>query len=144
MEIDIRPYDSIADEAFLLSTWIKSYGSSPAVRAMPRPIYFIEQRLRILELLRGGEIEIKVACSKEAPELIFGYIVTNKPNTLHYLYVKGTYRNSSVARQLVAPYIGNEPLYYTHAPTEGWLYEYIKAALPNFIYNPYLLERNTR
>ena len=48
----LRPYDAVSDEAFLYSTWMKSYKESGWGRAIPAPIYNIEQRARIDKLLK--------------------------------------------------------------------------------------------
>lgn len=140
MDIEVRAYNSIGDEAYVLGTWLNSYANNADVRSIPKPIYYIQQRLRIMRILNHIETYILVCCDKETPEVIYGYAVCQAPNIIHYIYTKGSYKNTSVARSLLEHFDKNEPVYYTHGPGEGWQAAYLRDKLHNFIYNPYLLE----
>jgi GNAT superfamily N-acetyltransferase len=142
MNIAVRTYDSIGDEAFVLSTWIKSYRNCGSVRAVPTPIYNIGQRGRIMKLLREQETYILVASDIETPELIYGYVVCKSPNTIHYLYVKNAYRNMGIGKALLQHLDWNEPIFYTHRSPEIFIERKLKddENLKTLVYNPYLLE----
>jgi hypothetical protein len=142
MDIQIRAYDSIGDEAFVLSTWMKSYRDAGAVRSVPTPIYNIGQRHRIMGILRDIETYILVACDKETPELIYGYAVCRAPNVVHYLYTKNTYRQGGVGKALLQHLNWKDPIFYTHKSADIWVEQKLKddVGLINCIHNPYLLE----
>ena len=139
MNIDIRHYDSIADEAFVLATWIKSNRNSPATRAFPSPIYLIGQRHRIMRLLNKAGTRITVACDSEEPSLIYGYAVWTDDDILHYVYVKSTYRRLGVAKRLLE---GKDvtPILYTHRSPDIWVEQLLRDKYIHYVYNPYLLE----
>jgi len=139
MNIDIRNYDSITDEAFLIATWIKSNRSSPATRAVPTPIYLIGQRYRIMKCLKAESTRILVACDSDESNLIYGYAVWGVPSILHYVYVKKAYRGAGVAKALLEQPQGTAVL-YTHRSPEIWVERLLRDKYINYVYNPYLLE----
>lgn len=143
MKIAIRHYDSIGDEAFLLSTWMKSFRDSGVVRAVPTPVYNIGQRTRIMKLMRQPDTKILVACDDDTPEFVYGYMVYGSNNTVHYLYTKGQYRKYGIAKELLRELDSTQPVFYTHKSPEIWLERKLKddANLQNYIFNPYLLEQ---
>jgi len=132
---DIRHYQSISDESFLFSTWLKSYH----VPRVPQPIYNIGQRNQIISILADAETRVLVACDKESPELIFGYIVLGAGNTVHYLYTKGMYRGQGIGRSLLSN-LEVGPIFYTARPPAEWILNSLPL-LPQYIYNPYLLQK---
>jgi len=142
MNIQIRHYDAVGDEAFLYSTWIKGYRDSGAVRAVPTPVYNIGQRNRIVKIMKDINTSVLVAADDETPELIYGYAVITNGNILQYIYVKNKYRRNGIAKALLASLNWNEPIFYTHKPSEIWCESKIKSDtnLLNLVYNPYLLE----
>jgi GNAT superfamily N-acetyltransferase len=140
--VSIRPYDSTSDEAFLYSTWMKSYKESGWGRAIPAPIYNIEQRHRIDRLLAREDTWIVVAANSDTPEHIYGWMVGEGNNTIHYIYVKHPYRGAGVANKLISQ-LGGTHLLYTHRPSPIWVEAKLKEddRFSNWIYNPYCLER---
>jgi hypothetical protein len=142
MNIAIRAYDSIGDEAFVLSTWMKSYREAGAVRSVPTPIYNIGQRHRIVGILKDIESFVLVASDIDTPELIYGYMVCRAPNVIHYLYVKQAYRQMGVAKALLNQLNWKEPIFYTHKGADIWVESKLKSddKLLNLIHNPFLLE----
>lgn len=143
MHIDIRHYDSITDEAFVLATWIKSNRNSPATRAVPTPIYLIGQRYRIMKLLKRADTRILVACDSNEPNLIYGYAVWTDSTILHYVYVKRSYRGVGVARALLELPTDTAVL-YTHRSPEIWVERLLRDKYINYVYNPYLLEEDNQ
>ena len=142
MDIAVRAYDSIGDEAFVLSTWIKSYRDAGAVRSVPTPIYNIGQRYRIMNILQDIETYILVACDRETTEVIYGYVVCKAPNVVHYLYTKGNVRQQGVAKALLQHLNWEDPIFYTHKGADIWMEQKLKndTGLINLIHNPFLLE----
>jgi GNAT superfamily N-acetyltransferase len=135
LPIEIRLYDKLGDEAFLYSTWLKSYRNS--VRGCPTPIYNIGQRYRINKILAAPDTIIQVACHPETRELMFGYMVSGNNNSLHYLYVKSQYRKAGIAKALLETFDKQLPIQYSHKANDICIERKLKN-LPAFIYNPYL------
>jgi len=144
LPISIRPYNKIGDEAFLFSTWMKSYSDS--VRGCPLPIYHIGQRNRMIRLLNRHDTLVYIACDRETPELIYGYIVVGMPNCLHWIYVKSDYRNAGVGKQLLNLLNWQAPVFYTHKANAIWIEQKIKgnSQYDTLIYNPYILEEESQ
>lgn len=138
----LRPYDAVSDEAFLYSTWMKSYKESGWGRAIPAPIYNIEQRSRIDKLLKREDTWILIASNLETPEHIYGWMVGEGNNKIHYLYVKHSYRGQGIGDKLVGD-LRSDHIIYTHRPTPIWVEAKLKedGKYTNWIYNPYDLEK---
>ncbi len=103
------------DINFIFASWLKSYRNSPDAARIRTRVYYLHQHPRIEQiLLRSKTI---VASTKDDPNHIVGYIVIEKPNTLHYIYVKQIYRNLGIAKQLLSQILDHPPdvLTYTHS-----------------------------
>lgn len=131
------------DLNFVLSTWLKSYRVdakedlvNPVVSRIPGRTYFKGQEAAIKKILKNASV--LVACDKDDPSFITGYFVFESTK-LHYLYVKGTFRNRGIARKLLdqSGLDLTHPFEFTHhTPDIFW----IKRKLPLLHYNPYLEE----
>lgn len=86
----------------------------------------------ILNLTRKGLV--MCAYLEEVPDEILGWSCTNNHDSLHYVYVKGTYRRQGIGTGLVPTGLK----YYTHkTSTEGGLF--LKSLGLEF--NPFILEK---
>lgn len=138
MHITIRQYNKLTDEAFLYESWIKN----TRVRACPVDLVVNGQRNRINRLLRRPDINIQVACLDENTDLILGYIVMEGPNRLHWIYVKGKYRQAGIARELLRSLNSEGRIQYSYKPYDIELINKLKSeeGYHRYVYNPYLLE----
>jgi len=121
-----------SDEAFLMSSWLKSYRDREShVRTT---IYFPMQKEVIEKLLARSKVV--VAVDPEDTDMIYAYAVGEPAvNTLHYVYVKHSLRMHGVAKKLVEQILDPTKLIVaSHRPNamEDVLYKY------NMVYNPYV------
>jgi len=145
-DVVLRDYSPVSDEAFIFSTWIKSFRDSAFARAVPAPIYDRSQRARIENVLSRKDTYALIAKPKGTPELILGYCVGQVPNIIHYVYVKKDYRGNRITPKLfwyLQEWSREHPVLYTHKPAPIWIEKALqeKEELKNFIYDPYALER---
>ena len=132
---------TVGDYPFIFSSWLKSYRFSDLPKSVSKTIYFKEHH-KIIEDLLSSSTTI-LACDVIDPNNIFGYITVAKINeifTVHYIYVKHTYRRFGLGRLLLNVFEHNTggKMVYTHetpiAKKLGVKY--------NFEYNPYLMVVN--
>lgn len=88
------------DLPFIYSSWLKSlrYGSE-TFRGVRNHIFFPHYNHVIDYILSSPEIKILVACHREHPETVFGYIVY-EPKIIHYIYVKKDFCRFGIGRFL--------------------------------------------
>lgn len=98
------------DDAFIYSSWLKSYRQSPAAKEFSNDVYYSGQSRLIARLMK--EATILLACSQDDEDQVYGYICFG-PGLLHYLYVKHAYRGYGIAR-LLTERVTTGPLEYTH------------------------------
>jgi hypothetical protein len=124
-----------ADIPFIYSTWLKAYryGSSLG-KSCRNSIFFDEYNKVIDNILANPEVSIQVACMPENHEIIFGYCVTQKPNIIHFVFVKDAFTRNGIAKCLTD--IGAEEIIYTH---KTQAIKEILTKYPNLTYNPFLL-----
>lgn len=96
----IRP-STKEDVSFVMDSWLRSFRKSPYSGVVPRNLYVQVYSECIRQLLARGA-RLMVACNPEAPEQILGFICYESPGVLHYVYVKELYRDSGIAKSLVA------------------------------------------
>jgi ribosomal protein S18 acetylase RimI-like enzyme len=130
---DIRPATT-NDFNFIISTWVQSFREHSGVEYKT---YNKHQNQLVRDILSRA-ITI-IACAKEDPNLIHGYLVfekTGEDTALHWSYVKSFYRNMGIAKEMLAQIKKNE-IYFTHKPTkEGWLLKKIEEM--GMLFCPYL------
>jgi len=98
------------DLRFVHSSWHTSHWKSWAHKHIEREEYAPGQDRRIAILL--ARAETVVAYFPEAPTEILGWVCAEPyRSVLHYVYVKGVYRERGIARGLVEPM---KPRWYTH------------------------------
>ncbi len=128
------------DVSFIFSSWLKSYrgGGGMLQRHVDNTIYFTEQHKLVERLLK--RCVVKIATDPADPATIYGYIVYEHLDgilTMHYGYVKQTFRAMGVLRQLLKSFDHdwNGAGLYTHSTI-------IAARLSlkyNLVYHPYIL-----
>lgn len=122
------------DRNLILATFLRGvyYGDS-WFSLIPKRI-FMDNYKKMAELfVTNPRYTIKVACLKEDPNVIIGYSIMSADfQTLHWIYVKSSWRQKGIARSL-AP---KHPAYVSHLSSLG------KTLLPKLkdcVFNPFSL-----
>lgn len=105
---EIRPANR-ADVPYIIKTWLKCFKSfSSAAKRIRYPLYYRGQHRVIEGILRRQACEAFVACPKEAPEVIFGFLILDRANeeqtgkpTVHFTFVQEKLRRNGIARALL-------------------------------------------
>lgn len=91
------------DDGFIYNSWLKSYFDGGIwARHVPAQIFFDNHKKVVKTLLQNSRVII--ACNPSDSSQIFGYSVIEKSYsapTIHYMYVKLTYRRLGIARALM-------------------------------------------
>lgn len=88
---------------FVLDAWCKSYRESPWAGTVANDKYHEVQRWTINSLIaRGAGILLAVPLDPAMPRRVVGFVSYEKPNLMHYVYVKKAYRRKGVAAGLIA------------------------------------------
>lgn len=129
---------SETDLPFIFSSWLKSFRNSNFAKNISNDTYYPEHHRIIEDIFKISTVLL--ACDKSNVENIYGYIVAAKLDnmfTIHYVYVKHTYRRMGLAGLLIEafPHDPSEPAYYTH---DTYMAN-VLAKKYRFEYNPYLL-----
>jgi hypothetical protein len=127
--VAIRPFEE-NDRNLIYVTWLKGlrFGND-WFESIPQDIYFENYHKVIDSILIRPKIEINIACLKDDPSVILGYVVFES-DILHYLFVKPVWRNIGIARDLCPKNIKTT----THLTSLG------QAIMPKHItFNPFLI-----
>lgn len=123
---------TVDDANFIFDSWLKSWKSSYFGKLMRAEVFYPNYREEISFLLSSAQVLL--ACSPEDPEHIFGYIVYEKPQIVHYVYVKSTFKNMGIAKALFKRAVNcNETIVVTHAND---YYLKAKDTYTNLLYMP--------
>jgi hypothetical protein len=130
---------TIDDKNFIFNSWLKDYRESLFTVHVPDSIYYKHHADLIQQLL--GKSYVAVLCNPEDPTLIFGYVVYQPYNEhviVHYLYVKGIYRQFGLATKLLASItdVKKKTIYTSHLTEPIFKFMMRKYKI---IYSPYLL-----
>lgn len=91
------------DKNFILATWLRGlyYGDS-VYSNMKKQAFMENYHVVAMSVLNTPQINIRVACLKEDPSVILGYaVLAATPNALHWVFVKKSWRNIGLAKDLV-------------------------------------------
>jgi hypothetical protein len=129
--IDIRPAEA-NDVPFILSTWLKGlkYGNS-WYKLIQNNVYYQVYHKVIENILLNPNTRTSVACLKEDPSVILGYMVTTE-DRLHWCHVKVAWRNNGIATKLLPAGITT----VTHVTDAG---KAIFLKKKTWIFNPFVL-----
>ena len=99
MEIIIRAYAPETDDGYIYSTWTKYAWYSPEnpIKAKKNQFFKLKSR-EIKELL--GKALVRIACIKDNPYVIMGYIVINDGKKV-WMCVKKDYHNQGIETLLM-------------------------------------------
>lgn len=104
MEIVIRGGNA-DDLNFVRSTWLKGlyYGNSYCSE-IDQTSFFKGQGQIIADALLNPSNSLRVACLKEDPSVVLGYVLVgwNAPIAIHWVYVKSAFRKQGIANSLLS------------------------------------------
>ena len=97
-EVTIRSYNPMTDDSYIYSTWSKyAWYSSKDPISISKHQFFKQKNAYIKDILQNGVV--KVACVKDDPYVIMGYIVVHN-NKVEWLCVKKDYHNQGIEELL--------------------------------------------
>jgi ribosomal protein S18 acetylase RimI-like enzyme len=136
LNIQLRHAD-IHDVPFIFNAWLKSFRSAPSVTTIHNNIYYAEHHKVLEKILRS--FNVLIAADKHDPKHIYGFMVAGtveEIKTVHYLYVKHTFRRLGIAKALLSHFQipSDEPFFYTHETPVGR----IMGKKYHGVYHPYL------
>lgn len=102
LPIRLRGYQP-GDANFIYNSWLRSNRQNTPYDLCENPIYFTEHHKLIERLLK--DCKTVIACSVNDVAEIYGYICYQEVEStmvFHYAYVKHTFRNLGIAKELVA------------------------------------------
>jgi hypothetical protein len=97
-----REFMPSTDEAFIYSTWRNGffYGALNKEELPPAEEFFKEKTAEIKRILEGPSTKVRIACIKDAPEVILGYAVFTGDLHLEWIFVKQQFRGKKIAKFL--------------------------------------------
>ncbi len=92
-----------ADRNFILATWLRGlkYGND-WFHAIDSEAYYKHYQAVLQALLDRPTTEVKVACLKDDPDVILGYLVHKGPR-IDWVFIKSAWRGIGIARSLIPP-----------------------------------------
>lgn len=121
-----------SDVNFILATWLRGlyYGDS-WFSSIPKHIFMQNYKKITQATLMSPNVEVRVACLKEDPNVILGYsIVTRDEKAVVWVFVKTAWRKQGIGKSLLPA----APDYVTHLTALGKSLLY---KLPTAQFNPF-------
>jgi hypothetical protein len=114
--VAVRDYE-ISDKNFVMATFLRGlYYGGYFWGEIPKDVFMQNYHFVLERLLESPNIKIKIACLKDDREVILGYSVLNKEETiLHWVFTKSAWRNIGIAKSLLPKSI----LAVTHLSKSG-------------------------
>lgn len=115
----------------IFATWLRSYQTSSLMsKAIPKDTFFAEHH-KVIERVLSRNPTVRLAVLPDDPEVVLGWSVT-EPKTVHYVYVKPSFRRYGIARALLAHV--ERPFVHTH---HTYLLRDLTKHLDGCVFNPY-------
>ena len=90
-----------ADRPFIYASWLRGLKhGNDYFELIENEAYFKHQHDTIESILDDFEVTVKIACLKEDPAVVLGYVVY-KYTRLDYVFIKKSWRSIGLARDLV-------------------------------------------
>lgn len=135
-----RPYIK-ADINFIKSSWSKSYYRGASFdKILDVDEFNVLHRPIMARILNRPNATTIIACSKEDPNIIIGWILVEKTKeinpVIHYVYVKEVIQSEGLAKALVKSAIpkNENKIFYTHRTEKAS--RIIRNHSYNFEFNP--------
>lgn len=120
---------------FVYSTWLKSYKHSSQFAARIKNNVYYNYHQQIVKRLVSRSEVLVASESEDGP--VFGYIVFESPNLIHFAYIKKSFRHLGLFKELLKESKLNlDQCGFTH-----WTkaVDKIVDLNPNILYIPYLV-----
>lgn len=100
--VKVRDYNPNTDTSFIYSTWLKGvrWGNSEYTK-IPEHYFFKTYQKIVEEIMQRPNLQLKLACFKDDPEVILAYIAF-EGSTLHWAFTKPAWRKMGLYT-LIAP-----------------------------------------
>lgn len=103
-EIEVRTA-FLEDVPFIFATWLRSYRhASSFARKISNEVFYARHHMVVDMILKREGSSVLVAHPKGEPDVILGYLVTERQpdgtDVVHYTYVKKSFRQMGIARAL--------------------------------------------
>ena len=95
---------TLADKAFILSTWIKgAYYGHPWMQSIDSEAYYRFYPPVLERLLQKPSVNVLIACLSDEPDVVLGYLAYEPACSLgHFAFVKRAWRSKGILRTLLA------------------------------------------
>lgn len=122
-----------SDIEFITSTWLKNYrAKSKFAKSMKRDVFMKEHHDLVKDAISRSWV--LVACNKENPDHIMGYLVASRDlKEFHYVYIKGAFRGFGIASKLIESSKQGDSCTVTHEGMEN----FFRRFYDDVTYNPY-------
>jgi hypothetical protein len=121
-----------SDDNFILATFLKGlyYGDS-WFSLIPKDLFMVNYKHIVQSLVKSPKVSIKVACLKEDPSIILGYIMMSKDEkTVHWIFIKSIWRKRGIGKSLW-------PTSATAVSHLSSLGKNLMSKVPNVVFNPF-------
>jgi ribosomal protein S18 acetylase RimI-like enzyme len=136
IEIGIREGHN-GDDAFVFTTWLKSYkhGSDFAKR-IRNGVFFPWHHKVVAGILGRPGTTLLIAHVHDDPDVVLGYLCVEAGEiaVVHYVFVKPNWRQLGIARQLLNHAGVTDEGYFTHWT---YIFDSVRERFPKFTYDPY-------
>lgn len=130
------------DHASIYSDWLRSARKARTYAGITSQVFFFWMHLTIEQLLGDPTCTWAVACSKDDPTKIYGWLCGQRADTLagdqavvHYVYVKKLYRRMGFGTALFDSFVGKAPVVVATSMSDSG-----KVFVPGaVVFNPFLL-----
>lgn len=134
VDISIRSAQS-GDIPFIYSTMLKSLQTDSIMGKLTTASIFYKEYRHVIDDILFDSTTL-VACDPANPEVVYGYLIYQRPNIIHYAFTKQAFRRLHVQTRLLNVASLSNPVTITH-----------KTKSINFAqlrYNPFLLYRRSQ
>ncbi len=109
---------------FIVDAWVRSFRDSPWAGCIGNDKYQEVMRERVNGLLARG-VQCTVAFPDivgEGPRRLLGFVATEQPDLLHYIYVKRGARRMGLASRLIEEYAPHRGRFTFRTPASDMLF----------------------
>lgn len=140
MNIKMRPYKHETDEGLVMHSMLEGVRMNTWFgKNIKDEDLFPNHRQIIQNILASDELVSVVCCNEDDEDQIFGYLIGERENIVHFVYVKKTFRGFGFSKKMLeASGFDLHDLTFTH-----WTFPMNKiiSKFDQIRYNPYLALR---
>ena len=132
LNIIIRPYKAVQDEALIYSTWRNGMFYGNKINKKKKADQFFSEFTNKIKIILSNS-DVRIACMQDTPQVIVGYCVYTGDH-LHWVYVKpDPFRKKGIATLLVPKHIKTVPWELTKIGEEIARKKNLKKENPSWI-----------